>query len=737
MNAKSLITRTAGLLAGALLTVSGTYAAAAANAEADALPTFNENYVKVSGVGTSLSGSKASSQARTQIPKVGSAGIEEYNLTKELSKVTTLQIDGRAMVGAEDYLAQFKLTKNEVGSFEAGYKRFRTFYDGMGGFFPINNAWLPLYNRALFVDRGRFFVNGTIALPKAPVFTFKYTNETRSGRKDSTIWGDTDMTGVPIYSNSALNPISANRKIVPSYIQLGERQENWEVAVKQTVGQTTYRLAVGGDRINNLDTRSVDRYPGELKPFPAIPSNPVTLVPAALANNQNKGFDSQTFKETGILVSGKVETVINDKMTAYISGSYRDASADTAGSRLITARLQTLTAGIKEEVGAFTPAGRPPYSHNSVGSSDYDVSTGVVGLQMNPTKDLGVDVALKAEHYKVDSKNSASYVSTMINQTTGVVTPVPLVAPSSSSISEKPLVPEVDFRYTGIKKVSLFGSWDYVSTPSDERLSYVSITTSTAGPVVLAPAVVVTDDVKEKHSNFKIGGNWTPNSLITLRGEFFSKDHENNFRGYGTSLGGYYILDYDILGARLSATLKPIPQLSFTTRYVQQRGKASVMEDGYLTGDSNDSKRYQIAETVDWNPTKLFYMQGSVNVVWDKTSTAYPRAGGSANDVLHNADNNYWNGSVVAGFVIDKETDALLQATYYKADNYAPALATATDPYGQGCRDYSLAVGVKHKFSDRMSGSAKIGYFNSNSETTGGFANYKGTVGYLTLDYRL
>jgi len=161
------------------------------------------------------------------------------------------------------------------------------------------------------------------------------------------------------------------------------------------------------------------------------------------------------------------------------------------------------------------------------------------------------------------------------------------------------------------------------------------------------------------------------------------------------------------------------------------------MEDGYLTGDSNDSKRYQIAETINWNPNKLFYLQGNVNVVWDKTSTAYPRAGGSANDVLHNADNNYWNGSVVAGFVIDKVTDGLVQATYSEASNYNPSLAGSTDPYGQGVRDYSLAVGVKRKFSERMSGSAKIGYFNSNSETTGGFANYKGTVGYLTVDYRL
>ena len=183
MNVKSFfLPRTAGLLAGAFVALSGTRAA-----EADALPVFAENYIKFSGQIPTLSDSHAAFQNRTQIAKKGAGGIEEFNYTADLSKETNLQIDGRVLPGAEDYLAQFRLTKNEVGSFEAGYKRFRTFYDGAGGFFPLNNAWLPIYPRALFVDRGKFFVNGTVALPKQPVFTFSYTNETRTGRKDSTI----------------------------------------------------------------------------------------------------------------------------------------------------------------------------------------------------------------------------------------------------------------------------------------------------------------------------------------------------------------------------------------------------------------------------------------------------------------------------------------------------------------------------------------------------------------------
>ena len=729
MNVKLIsLSRAAGLLAGAFLSLVGVRAA-----ETDAMPVFENNYLQIGGTAPSVSGSSAAFQKKTLISKSGAGGVEAFNYTVDLSKVTTLQVDAKALPGAEDYLAQFKVTKNEVGSFEAGYKRVRTFYDGLGGFFPGNNNWIPLYSRALNLDRGKFFVNATIALPKAPVFTFSYTNETRSGRKDSTIWGDSDLTGVTIFSNTALNLISSNRKFVPAYIQLNERRETWEAAVKQTFGATTVRLAVAGDRINNLDARSVDRYPGELKPFPAIPSAPLTVVPNALGNNPNKGFDQQGVKETGLTWSGKIETKLSDLASLYTEASYHHANVDTTGSRLITASILTGT-GLQNLVGGFTPAGRPPYSQVGSGNMKEDVYTGVVGMELKPTKNLEISPAVKFEDSRTSGNYLANYVSNMVVLATGVVTPVPLAAPNSSNISEKPVVPELSLRYSGIQDVALFAMWDYRSTPSDERKSYVGITTST-GPVVLAAPTLVFDKVKEKHTNFKVGANWTPNSALTLRAEFFEKDHENNFND--ALAAGYYTLDYDTYGARFTATVRPSPVVSFATRYLVQRGHGTVAEDGYLFGHSNDSRSYQISETVDWNPTKLFYGQANVNVVWETVGTVYPRAGGAANDVLHNADLNFWNASVLAGFVVDKATDAQVQATYYKADNYNPDLAVTTMPYGEGGSDYSFTVGLKHKFSDRIVGNAKLGYFKNTSDTTGGLANYKGTVGYVSVQFRL
>ncbi len=728
MNAKFFtLLRTAGFAACAFIPFSTVRAA-----EADAFPVPEENYMKVSGQALSTKGSKAAAQANTQIPKTGVGGLEELNITRDIDKTTTLVIDARALLGAEDYLAQFRVTKNEVGSFEAGYKRFRTFYDGAGGFFPVNNAWLPIYSRPIYVDRGKFFVNATVALPNAPVFTFRYTNETRSGRKASTIWGDTDFTGVPIFSLAALNPFSANRKIIPAYIQLGERQETWVASVRQTFGKTTGLLSISGHSVNNLNTRSVDRYPGELKPFPAIPANPPTLVPPALANNQVRGFDQQGLKESGLTVASKVTTVVSDKITAYISGNYHRSNNDIAASRLMAGSFATLT-GTVAPIGSFTSGGRPPYSYNSTGALKLKVWTGNIGLETKPTTDLNINFAVRAEEYKTSGYNNAVYVNNLVNQTTGVVAQQLVNAPNSQKNTEKPWTPAIDARYSGIKNVSIYGSWDYRSMAQDERSTYSSV--SPSGLVIVPTSSSAADKVKEKHANLKIGARWSPSTLFNLRGEFFTKDHENRFDGYGPSLGGYYELNYDIIGARLTAIVKATPQLTFNSRYIVQRGKAAMISTGFVEGDSNDARRYQFAETVDWVPNKGFYMQGNVNVVFDRTSTAFPRTTGTAADVLRNADNNYWNGSVVAAFVVDKQTDAQVQATYYRTNNYNAALI-ATDPLGASGRDYSLTVGVKHKFTDKMVGSAKVGYLESKNDTVGGNADFRGPVGYLAIEHQ-
>jgi len=141
-------------------------------------------------------------------------------------------------------------------------------------------------------------------------------------------------------------------------------------------------------------------------------------------------------------------------------------------------------------------------------------------------------------------------------------------------------------------------------------------------------------------------------------------------------------------------------------------------------------------ETIDFSPNARSYVQANVNVTFNTIQTAYPVAGGLGNEVLRNADNNYVNGSLVTGWIVDKNTDASLQYTFYRADNYkAPTNAALF--YGAGAKEFTVTAGVKHRFSDKLIGQLRIGYIDSKNDTTGGNTNFRGPLLYVSLDHAL
>jgi len=729
MNNSTSILGRAGLLFGLAL-VSNL-------AAADQFPNF-ENYIKVSGQAVDVTGNPAGYARRLQMPDNGSGGIEELKLSKDINDDTTFTLEGKALQGKEDYLGAIKLVKNEVGSFDLGYKRYRTFYNGIGGFFPVNNRWMQLDNPELHTDRAKFWAEAHIELPNAPEFELRYTNELRTGRKDSTIWGDTDFTGVPSYYGvgaAALNPYSSNRKLVPAYLQLSERQQNWMGLVKHTVGNTKLELEIVHNLSTSHDRRSVNRYPGELQLFPRQSSstNPPQPYPPATISNAVSGYDQQDFDGHITSYTGKFETSVSDKLEIIGGILYSDGAADIGGDRQMYQSMPTLV-GTVVAVGGFVGAsGRPPYSYTTTaGQTNEKVLATNLGAKFKPTSDLTVKLTVKHEKTDVDGFNNVVYTSNQINQTTGAVTPVVASAPNVADRTEKTWTPDLDVRYTGIKNVALYANYDYRHSPGTEYSSSTGV--GTGG--ILGAATSSYENVKLNHAHYKAGANWTVNQALTLRGEVYYKDHANGFYGYNTSLGDSFVLGYEFLGTKLTAIVKPRANLSFTTRVVKQTGKMDTTVDGGTSMRSNDLTNWQLGETIDFAPSAQTYVQANINAAYNTIQTAYPYVGGLGNEVVRNSDNNYVNGSLVAGWVAGKNTDASVQFIYYRADNYKTP-TNATLWYGAGDKEYLVTAGVKHRFSDKLIGQFKVGYIDSKSDTTGGNTNFRGPICYLSFDHAL
>jgi hypothetical protein len=727
--------RTCGLAAGlALLSVP------VGAAETDALPTFDTNYITFSAGGANINGSKAAYQAKTANAKTGALGIEDMRFDYDLKDSSTLTVTGRALAGQEDYLLNFKLAKDEVGSVEVGYKTFRTFYDGAGGFFPIGNVWLPLFSRPLYVDRGQLALQGTIALPNAPVISFKYTHSTRDGRKDSTTLGDTNLTGIPIYAGTgSVNPLSATRKLLPTYVDLNEKNDAWEISARHTMGNTTAVVSIGGNAIENLNVREMQQNIGELAVYPAFVFTTPT-VNNLRAGSPRRTTMTQRHEEEGYHASATFETMVNDQITLFCGLQYHTADVEIATSRQLTATIASAT-GVRDYAGGFTnsgPTARAPYHLVAKGDMEFNVLTGNVGARFNPSPNLAIEAALRGERWEDSGKNLANYSSQGVALATGAVTSYASQGLHGVDNVEKPWTPTVDVRYTGIKNVALYASWEYRTAKQDEHVRYEGLNGATKANEL----DMIGKNIDETHSNATIGLAWTVNPALNLRAELFTKDHENDFAGYDDVLGRNYVLNYDISGTKLTAVVKPTNTVNLTSRYILQQSKAAIFHSGLTTTgvingtvDGNDSTRHSFSEGITWSVSKAVYAQVNGTVVFDQMQTMYPWISGIAKRNFRNADNNYVTGDATVGFSIDKKTTGTLQATYYRANNFDAEYAAVGMPLGASAKESTISVGVKHKLSEKTVLSGKLGYIDSKDATRGGFADFSGPLAYLSVQH--
>ncbi len=736
----SPLSRRSGLLAGIALGLVGAALPRAGASDAksaagsDAFPQ-PENYLTLGLGAPDISGDKQAFAHLFQQPANGFAGIEDLHYGKDLPKDATLTIDGHVLAGSDDYLGQFKLAKTDVGSFEAGFKRFRTYYDGVGGFFPTNKEWLPLANEALATDRSKFWVEGTLNLPNQPVFKIKYTNELRDGQKDSTIWGDTDLTGLAY--NLAPNPVSPARKIVPSFIQLDERHQNLEASMVKTFGKTTLQVSLSGDKTDNLDTRYVTRFPGEVIPWTiaklssaAQPAQKAKLGPTNW-NNQIVQQQSDGEGTTSSAVNAKLDSVLTDKLTLHVGANYQIVHADISGNRPLVTSTATSTAIVPVTTDTFT---------SLVGGSKVKVYTGNVIFDFKPVPDLSLKAGVKAENELTGGWSNYNVVAASGTPATTLTT-TPRV--DWENIHQHSATPVLDVRYTGISNLSLYFSGSKRNLTGSEQ------NISSYNPLTTTPGTTAFNHNAEDHGDYTLGADWRTCTFFELRTEVFDKHHQYESAGYGVNLGDYYLLDSQFKGVKLTAIARPLPELSFTTRYIYQKGTMQVTGflPTYPAYDSCDAKNYNISESIDWAPNKAIYVQLNGTMVFNSINTVYPRAGVTpatstlsawdTNNVLHNSDNNYVTAGALVGFVAAKDVDVQGQYTYYRSNNGDPQMAAFTTPYGAAAVESVVTLGVKVRLEEHRMLSAKIGYADSQNDTTGGFTNFRGPLAYISIEQAL
>src|SRR5262245_37725471 len=153
------------------------------------------NWVELSVGNFFTAGDEAAFMERSNLKKGPFGGVEDFHFEQDIGQRGLFQMDGRGIFDDHDYSLTLDLSHPELGYARGGYREFRTYYDGSGGFSPTSNAWVTLYNDQLHLDRGQAWFEAGLTLPDFPVLSVRYSYDFRDGRKDSTIWGDYSLSG--------------------------------------------------------------------------------------------------------------------------------------------------------------------------------------------------------------------------------------------------------------------------------------------------------------------------------------------------------------------------------------------------------------------------------------------------------------------------------------------------------------------------------------------------------------
>jgi len=726
--------RTAGLIcAGAAIALPTARAASTdAPVPTDAFPSY-ESYIKISGQAAWVSGDAASFARTTNTPSAGTAGIEDLYYSKDVNDSTTVTAKGHALAGSDDFLGVLNVTTANVGSIEAGYKRFRTFYDGVGGFFPLADKFQVMGPESLHVDRSSFWVEAKLAMPDRPVFTISFHDEMRTGMKDSTEWASVINPDATVVKGALVgNAVPANIAfIAPNVLMFDEHHNILDASMVAKIGNTTETLKLTEDWVNNDDQRNYVKYPN---------SN-VIVDPTVIVHD-----DQESRKATSFRILNQTETKFNERFALDTGLTYTHLSTENGGS-WITPTYSTTAKAIYVAMTAG----------DIYGGTKLDDCVGNVFLKFTPDKDFRLDLGVRDESDAIAS--NGGFTNTTLASGSKTVASTNITTNSEvtySHYTDHILSPELNLEYDGISNLVLYGSLDARINKGTQHWinPYASVTTTGTGLVTMSGAPIGSvffQDANQDYENAKFGANWNFSSMLTLRAEIYRKDHVNKFIGsndiIGTaSYGALYVTGYTFTGAKLSLIFRPLPELSFSTRYQPQAGNMSVLANAYNGGEGNEitsgkARGQLFSESVDWTPNSAVYFQANINVVYNYIQTAYPvvvvSATSSIPSPIGNSNDNYVSGSALCGFVLDKRTDAQIEGYWQQATDYNPEIAAGGQPYGAGFQITCVTAGLKHKFSDRLIAEGKLGYIRKTDDVTGGFTNYHSPLAYLAFTYAL
>ncbi len=684
-----------------------------------------KNWIELGIGGLIINGDAAQFKQEHRMSGDVFGGIQDLHFEQAVGKDGLFSIDGHAIWDNNDYDVKLELSKPKVGYIKAGFTEFRSWYDGNGGFFPHNGGtFFPPPFPEMHIDRGEVWVELGLRLPDWPEITIRYSHEFRDGQKDSTIWGDTNLTGL------AVNP---TRKIIPSFRNIDETRDIVALDALKTFGNTDVNLGMRYEHSTIDDSLNMERGAGQLPP----------TVPPPGAQR----FITQRDVNNLDLFSGHAitETRFSDSLWFTAGYSYTTLGSDIGGSRIIGTHFDA-------NFGEPVPTLRP-FDHgfiNLAGTSQVDEHIFNANVLWMPLKDLTILTAFRYTHD--DRESDSTFLATDSTPN------VPPFTPSNPQGGAHPITPEpvaasastdynrfgerLELRYTGIANWLFYAEGDW-EEEFGNRLEHQE-----GGEEAGFELLNLNEDTSFLGQKYIVGANWYPMLRLNLSAQYYHK-----IASYSNDINSAIHQrlvdeDWNTDDVNVRITCRPkIPTylgtLAFVTRYDFVRteidSKLAVFSDADILNEEESGviTKHVITEAITWSPLARFYLQANVSYILNQTDTPANNIDlvPNTNPTVTNFRNDYWTVTSGAGYIIDDKTDFYTDYSFYCANDHFKNAAVAM-PYGMGATEHTASASITRQLTKNMRLLLKYSYFNYRDVTSGGHNNYEAHSIYSGLQYR-
>lgn len=652
----------------------------------------DKNWIEFGIGGLIIHGDEAqySQEHRQSGPVYG--GIQDLHFEQTVGKNAQFTIDGHALFDQHDYDVKLELSQPDLGYIQAGYTEFRSWYDGNGGFFPVNGQFFPPPFPDMTLDRGEAWIEFGLRKPDWPEITIRYSHLFRSGQKDSTIWGDTNQTG--------LTTGQTERKIAPAFRDIDETRDIVSLEATKTFGKTDVGLGMRYEHDSNDDSLNLWRGAGN--------------VPPAVPPPGNQRFVTEKSTDDVNLFSGHATTVtrFSDSFWLTTAYAYTTLTDDIGGSRIYGTTYNAAYSDPVPTLGA-----RDHGFLNLAGTTQLNQWVINLNTMWVPFKDLTV---LSAFRFTWENKQSdAVYLDT----TTRDIPPIPHASNSFEDINT--FAQTLDVRYTGITNWVFYAQGDWEEQYGDIHESESEIDT---------PPINGIKNLNLLWQKYAAGFNWYPLDRVNLSAQYFYKSlqYDNQSTVDGQQLVNQ---EWDTNDVNVRLSWRPrLPSCMGVLALVTRYDYATVSVYGQWAAP--DSPPFQslrtalitnqvITESLTWNPSARLYLQANLSYVLSKTNTPadYNITPNTIPTVL-DFTNDYWTAGGAVGFALDKDTDLRVEYSHYRADNYVNN-ALAGVPYGLSATEDSVSASIGRQITKHVRLRLQYSYFNYTDETSGNHNNYQ------------